>query len=543
MAVGETVPVTETTTGRALKEISKWDPDAAREDNERYFYKYPQIEQVLLGQRAIVVGRKGTGKTAIFEFIRRQENYKTFVAPLKFSNFSFDILYKMVDRRFSGPTKYIAIWKYIIYSNLCGLLLRDQSIANESLLELRKAFPAFTDEKIKAYIPKIRKDSLRLEIPEFLSLSSEEGLPAGEIDWVNAVDTLEQALQEITVKNKYYVLFDSLDDDFQRLVERDDTGKIILASEYLDLVTGLIKAVYDIKAIFDNKGGGGSAICPVVFISSDIVGLLRDRDRGKWESIFFDLKWGRSEIENFIAFRISRAVSATSRPMHFDHAWQTLFRKSMIQLARINAKRTAHAAAGNDVRRIPVFDYVLQKTLLRPRDFVSFLKPLAVHQVRWGRELISARDVLNCEMAYSKYFRQEFIDEIGPVVPEVDVIFEIISEVKKPIVKNQELSDRIRAAINSGRLRTPKDYSVNVIIRLLWDYDVIGFFDSRSATRVFKYVSPAESFSNDADIIVHSGLYRILGITRPPLGEKTIERESVREDADLEVEQFASDAG
>jgi len=73
-----------------LTEISEnWRLEAKEEDNNRYFYYFPDIPRMLNGQKTYVVGRKRTGKTAISEYIanldKREENIYT--EKLKFKNF------------------------------------------------------------------------------------------------------------------------------------------------------------------------------------------------------------------------------------------------------------------------------------------------------------------------------------------------------------------------------------------------------------------------------------------------------------------------
>ena len=55
----------------SLGEIRNWKLEAKFEDTERYFYEFAAVEKLLSGERSFVIGRKGTGKTAISEFIRR----------------------------------------------------------------------------------------------------------------------------------------------------------------------------------------------------------------------------------------------------------------------------------------------------------------------------------------------------------------------------------------------------------------------------------------------------------------------------------------
>ena len=62
----------------AFKEISKWKLEAKLEDTDRYFYVTPEVESILEGEKSYVIGRKGTGKTAIASYLKKNNGYNHF---------------------------------------------------------------------------------------------------------------------------------------------------------------------------------------------------------------------------------------------------------------------------------------------------------------------------------------------------------------------------------------------------------------------------------------------------------------------------------
>jgi hypothetical protein len=46
---------------------SSWKLDAKSEDTDRYFFHVEEVEAIQSGERAYVVGRKGTGKSGRYE--------------------------------------------------------------------------------------------------------------------------------------------------------------------------------------------------------------------------------------------------------------------------------------------------------------------------------------------------------------------------------------------------------------------------------------------------------------------------------------------
>ena len=59
-----------------MPDITTWFPEfkvSAESDRElmRYFVKTPLLGRILTEDRWMVIGRKGTGKTAIYEYLRQ----------------------------------------------------------------------------------------------------------------------------------------------------------------------------------------------------------------------------------------------------------------------------------------------------------------------------------------------------------------------------------------------------------------------------------------------------------------------------------------
>ena len=121
----------ETVDRQLLVEISRWKREAKSEDNDRYFWHVREVDQIARGEKYFVIGRKGSGKTAICEYFNRQQRHDVFAEKLSFKNFPFNELYSHNNLRFTPPNQYITIWKYLIYSTVCRLLLRNEAVDGE----------------------------------------------------------------------------------------------------------------------------------------------------------------------------------------------------------------------------------------------------------------------------------------------------------------------------------------------------------------------------------------------------------------------------
>ena len=76
-----------------LEEVAGWKREAKAEDNDRYFWHVSETDRISQGDKYFVIGRKGSGKTAICEYFSRQTAFDVFAEKLSFKNFPFNELY------------------------------------------------------------------------------------------------------------------------------------------------------------------------------------------------------------------------------------------------------------------------------------------------------------------------------------------------------------------------------------------------------------------------------------------------------------------
>lgn len=114
-----------------MADITSWLPEfkvSAESDRElmRYFVKTPLLARVLEGDRWMVIGRKGTGKTAIYEYLRQGKpedlnGYHTLALGFKDYPWPIQRLYK--EAMESEISSYQRSWSYIIIVKaLAGLI-------------------------------------------------------------------------------------------------------------------------------------------------------------------------------------------------------------------------------------------------------------------------------------------------------------------------------------------------------------------------------------------------------------------------------------
>ncbi|BDX32867.1 hypothetical protein TUM20985_34140 [Mycobacterium antarcticum] len=86
------------------------------------------VESVLNGKKFLVLGPKGTGKTALAWYLKETEFQGTHLATVRdASDLPLAEVPRLQTGQVEGPERTVVAWKFILLCNYLELLLRDQS--------------------------------------------------------------------------------------------------------------------------------------------------------------------------------------------------------------------------------------------------------------------------------------------------------------------------------------------------------------------------------------------------------------------------------
>jgi len=471
-----------------LAEISRWRLEAAEENSSRYFFPVHGLGQIQSGENSYVIGRKGAGKTAVAEHIRSLAGSNTFVRSLSFKNFPFNELYKLSDSGFSSPSQYTTIWKYIIYSAICSMMAYNESIDSAVSKELRAHFDVDFSRALSSSLTKLtdRGGGFKI-VGSGVDVSSKSIVVENDTPWHKRVDALEEAILTHLDGSTYYILFDELDEDYKDVLE------IKASKNYFDLLIGLFKAVYDIK-----RRLRGLSVFPVVFLREDIYDLLRDNDKNKWRDSALSLDWSAGQLESLMAFRLERAFDEHSTQYNFSDVFRRLFTSDSTRAGGLRSKRH-------------VFKYISDRTLMRPRDFISYLRECARVTMENGFTRVSPQSFSDVNKRYSRRLREEFVDEVQGAIPYIDDVFDKLSEIRKQIFRFDEFEVKYDELI---KYSSYKDTALpfDAVAKVLFHYSAIGNQPSQHSARIFRYTDPGSRLNLREKGIIHLGLLQSLQI-------------------------------
>lgn len=391
----------------ALKEMSNWKSDAKLEDSSRYFYETEEVERLRAGDKSYVIGRKGTGKTAIAHHISGIRSHNVFSSRLSLKNFPWNILYPLKDKNFTRPNEYITLWKYVVYISVLKLMMENEAINPAFRSEIRKLLPNDIGAALEKTIKKITGLNFSVSgIAQVIGISSGFTMQDSkeQLPWVEKVGILEAIISKEIDNSNYYLIFDDLDEDYkyQSIFETN--------RDYIEIITGLFKAVQSIRADFSKL-----KVFPVVFLRNDIFDLIQDNDKTKFLDLAVKLYWTEQTIKPLLAFRIEKSKDKHHSRYDFGAAWNSVF--------------SGQIGVGNQGKRlVHTYDWITRRTMLRPRDYIKYMQLCAEHAVKSQQGIILSDAVTHQVGNYSDYLRSELQDEMSSIVPYISDVFDCITK-------------------------------------------------------------------------------------------------------------------
>ncbi|GAA4298221.1 P-loop ATPase, Sll1717 family [Nibribacter koreensis] len=465
-----------------------WKLEAKLEDTEKYFYYSTEVDNIIKKNKCYVIGRKGSGKSAICEYLIKRNEHNIFSTKLSFKNFPFNELYHLDNQKYTAPNQYITLWKYLIYSNICKLMVQNENIDLSVRRELEKIYPKSSVKSLARTISNWTSAEFGANVlgngGTFKFSKEQKNNP---IPWIEKVNILEDIIFEYCDNSEYYIVFDELDEDYRVITDDENSD------QYIFLVTSLFKAVQDIKSNFIDSD---KHIKPVVFLRDDIYSLVKDSDKNKWRDYKIEVEWNEKKLKDLLAFRITKDFNSNHNPLDFQRAWEKVFFREKIGFGNKQEKK------------IDSFDFIARSTQLRPRDFIQYIQACAEEACNKNSQFIKENNIKFVDRSFSNYLRDEIIDEVFPVLPEIEDYFQIFANIRKWNFSLQEFTEEYNKYLKAG---TIKEKNIDYVLDTMFNFSVIGNqHKSRHEVLYFKYMHTNMTFNRTENIVIHRGLFKAL---------------------------------
>lgn len=481
------------------------------------FEDYFSIIDKLKQEYFIVSGRKGSGKSAIAQYIhrvvsKRDKTLKSFLINLNPSSSDiyevYDSIFKMVSPQYQGSL-FESYYKWMIYSTILQDMYDNRSVGSQilgdsNLRKFLKANEAFIG--LQAGEPVESKSSKSLEITTGslfsllgkLNIKYSKDFADQKVPFYLLVRNIEDLLIKALPESdySYIVLFDDLDYNFS-------TSR----GEDINRITSLISATKHINLNTFAAAQNKSKV--IIMLRDDIRNAVIDdgsRNMSKvFESYNIDIEWYNQTLYNenneddialkrFMNRRVSCALDKAGVKM--SRPWEDIF-------------------SDKNIYGKSIFKYISDYTMLRPRDMILIFNKISEMECHVP---ISKRKLDAALKAYSEKLLQELRDEMSISLDKnsVDVACQLLRHMARMVPRNPSSNYNYRSkpieyreieyfiandAVSIGQCSAPD------IITKLYMYSAIGTFDYESKYFCFKYrKNDNTNFTKRTCFVLHKGL-------------------------------------
>lgn len=429
---------------------------AAERDIERgleeYFVESESYNRVRRGHKRIIIGNRGIGKSAIFQMLaRRERDTGSYVIELAPEEYSYELLGQTMVREDSGSWAklgaYAAAWKYLIYVLIMKEISKKRAHvkggAGDIYKYVRDNHSNSQQSKLSALVSYLKRLE-GIKIGKY-----EASLKARELEKLYKLEEINHllpSLRKVASAHRIIVMVDELDRGW-------DSSEDARA-----FVAGLFQACISINSIHENLR---------IYMSlrqelyDDIPALYDDAQ--KFRDLIENIHWNEGSLLNLIAKRIRHSMPALAQ-CDDQACWDALF------------------PPGSGGRGWNSFNYMIDRTLYRPREIIQFCGEAVEHTRSQSGLPVRRPAIAEAERIYSAERARDIAAEYRFQFPGLLSVLESFRG--RPGVFDREDLEFLCLELITGETPAPSagDWLENCtpteLIETLWD---VGFLCAETA--------------------------------------------------------------
>lgn len=449
-----------------LAKISLGSPAAERDwALKSYFVKSDAYKRVALGNSRILIGNRGVGKSAIFEFIAAESKGKPNTSVIKLSpdDYSYELLSEIMTKESDGSWKkqgaYSVAWKYLLY------VLIMKSLAKNATESVGKGDGKKSLSNIRKYLRENHSEGNRGVWDALISyLKRLEGVKIARYEVTAKARELQKLyrleelhflmpdLREVLKHHEVIIFVDELDRGW-------DAGEDAQA-----FVAGLFQACLEINSLTPK-------LRLYMSLRQELyenIPALYD-DAQKVRDIIETIRWDESGLRTLITQRIRHAL-VDSHPegpyaqMGEEDIWSVVYSETLAY------------------RNTRSFNYVVDRTLYRPREIIQFCTQILERGSQDSNTApLDYPVVVTAESAYSEDRAKDIAAEYRFQYPGLIKIFESFRG-KSYLLEDAELENIcieivLKEEASASGIPWVKDMEASDLIEVLWR---VGFLRAQA---------------------------------------------------------------
>jgi hypothetical protein len=461
------------------------------------FVRTSYVDAALSGKRTQMLGRKGSGKSALFTQLPRlaeEAGLGVSVLPLTPDSYAWSALRAYEEQGLLAEHAHTNAWKLTIAIELAGHLISLKHEWSDDARDCINALARFISENFGTLEPNML--STATKVVKGLKAFNLSAFGFG-VGFDRAVDSdlpltpavIEAILAKLVVplgEHPVVVEFDRLDDSW------DGT------ESSATLLVGLLKASKEVNDRFF-AGDAQPPVRIVVFLRSDIYDSLRFDDKDKHRSSESYLLWNFDTLQEMLQNRLPEGLTVDK-----------LFEDGMMRGG------------------VTPFSHIVKRTFLRPREVLQFVdRCLTV--AGDDAVLISKDSIRSAEETYSGWKVDDLKQEYVKVSPH----FEPLIEALRQEVHRYDTFDELSEMLNRKVPDVVEQLGARGALEFLFDSSVIGIRQGGTGSTRFKSEDPDLRLPSSGAAYVHQGLYKGLNIVeaRKPADTNAEEDDSIKVDS------------
>jgi hypothetical protein len=482
-------------------DIKEWMPEfpvASEEDKNllEYFVKTDTITLLDNGEKWLVLGRKGTGKTAIFKYFSSNMflSDQKISQPINFRDYPWPI-HKLYKESMEGEiTAYFKSWKYIIIVQAIIRLIQENEKEGTLSKHLQNAKKIIT----KIYgspIPGVL-DVIKSKFKRITKLAG----PSASIDELS-LSTIDVSFDEISqdqtlidsLKSNAFNLLEYFDTIFKKesnkrvfilMDQLDENWLIDEISEYSKILINLLNVARNLNS----DGEYNDKLKIILFLRTDIYETLRFNDKNKIKKgNSVEIRWDDKSLDEMFYERIKNFAPA-----------DILNTEQKDSDAIFEIKHVRHGATP--------FRHILRRSFYRPRDVIVYFNEIRNQHISSKSGLYTSKDLYNAEKEYSISLYDEFIDEWGNQKPDLEKSLNILQNIGVQTFSYSDFSAAYKKIFNN------LDKSmINELLLFLFNNSIIG--QKISTNWEYTCVNPYMTIDFNKNFHVNTGLKSRLMLT------------------------------
>ena len=390
-----------------LQSLRIGDPRAENEMTtlDLYYLDTDQFERALRGEVNLVVGRKGSGKTALFIQLRDKvrADRRNIVVDLKPEGYQLirikeDILEYLAE----GARQHLitAFWEYLIYLEIAYKLLEKDQKAYRYRHDIHDAYVRLSEvyraegflsegdfserlatllQRLAArYIEKYGKQTdLRLTANEVT-----------ELVYTHDIRQIRTLLSNyLKRKDSVWVLFDNL-----------DKGWSTQGVDNIDAIT--LRCLVDAgRKVEREMHKAGHAVHCIVFVRNDVYDHLMRNSPDYGKELRATLDWNDADmLREMLRLRLVSGLNGDLEKLDFQAVW--------------------HELCASHYRGEETSTYLIERSLMRPRNLLKIFNHCRGFATNFNRKRIEEIDITKGLKTYSADLLEELDRELADVFPE-----------------------------------------------------------------------------------------------------------------------------